>query len=254
MRWFWHDYELPENGVNLSTSAPAEKSPAGQILSYTYTFSLKGTLRGATQAAVTAAVQALQAACARQDGDLILYHDDMSQSSVVLKTAGSLYGVKCTLAPSFPTTFGTENLLKRTFNVTFEATYPTGVNPDGTGTEDPELSDTSVLFRETVTITKGLPRVAFHEDINGLAPIKEIIVPVTTWKASQQGQAVGYLGYPIPPPPIWPADQLTEDVTDEGSEDGVKNWTRSWSYTFESAGPLVGYPHYWRRGGFDRGD
>ena len=104
-------------------------------------------------------------------------------------------------------------------------------------------------------IVGGTPRVIFHEDINGALPIKEVTVPRTTFKATQSGQAIGYLGYPPLPPPLFPDDVVGDPVeTYTPAVDGVKEWTVAWQYSFESATPLVGRPHFRTADGrFQRG-
>ncbi len=74
----------------------------------------------------------------------------------------------------------------------------------------------------------------------------------TAYRATQTGQAVGLYGYPPVPPPLFPG-KLEEGGRPTLGSPRLRNgvyvdWPVSWSYSFVSATPLVGFPNRWPAG------
>lgn len=246
MQFYYGTYAFQEHAVGFTTDVSAEKSPTGRVMHRAFRFTLNGTLTGSSQADMKVKILALESACWTRYQDLVLFMNDGATSAVILKNQGSMYGVSCVAGPAYPTSYGPENLTKRTFTVAFEATYPAGVKPDGTGVPE-NLLNYAMTFQEKLSFSGGNPRFAFAEDINGGEPEKYLIVPRTTFKCVQSGTAVGHLGYPDVPDQLFPGDLVGDPVVDfQGSADGVRDWTVTWQYQFESARPLLGLPRFWR--------
>jgi len=237
---------------DIATSISTKFSDSGQPLTQDFTFRIRGVFKATSQAECREKELALKAALKGQSRDIILYTDAGDESAVILKAAGSTTGIQITEGPNFPSTFGPECLEHRRYEFTAVATFPFGVNPDGTGSPQ-ELDSVAVSFQESLRMSGGLPRKIFHEDINGEEPLPEITVLRTTYKATQTGSAVGYLTYPMVPPPIFPDDLIDSEVIPESAPDGVKGWKVSWVHSFESNRPLRALPHFWRREGLTNG-
>jgi hypothetical protein len=84
--------------------------------------------------------------------------------------------------------------------------------------------------------------------LNGPA-IKQMVQQQTTYRVTQSGRAVGYMGYPFPAAPIWPdawhsdSSSVTRKLprlSGSGSSAVETEFEVTWSYQFESASPLLG--------------
>ena len=103
-------------------------------------------------------------------------------------------------------------------------------------------------FTESITVRgTGGPRFVLLETLAG-PPQKQIVSLRTIVRATQTGRAVGFRTYPTYPVPLWPQheklDRRRQDKSSPSTFHGARiNWPISWSYEFESLGPLGGTPH-----------
>ena len=186
-------------------------------------------------------ISALKAAYSQNDQDLILYlPDGVTPSSTAMISANSLGGVRVTQQPSFPRGENAERVTFYHYTIRVEAGFPIG------------LQNILVDYHESLKFRGGLPLVGYLEPAVGLAE-PQTWKQTTTYKASQEGSATGYLFTPqvgldvgIP---IWPANIVgvpefdQEAAEREGS--AYKNIKVTWHYDFESITPLVGSPTPW---------
>ena len=115
---------------------------------------------------------------------------------------------------------------------------------------DPSTAAAMTSFTETLTFEGGGPKFIWLPAING-APQKQQVYGQTTYRATQQGKAVGLMGFPPPPPPVFGADKLISapkftEVSPTRTGLGFQGYTVTWLYTFEDGSPLIGVPHVWR--------
>lgn len=190
-----------------------------------------------SQSDCTTKQNALVTALASPYQDLILYQDDGSISATLLRNSGSLGGVVIIDGPNFEENHGAEYATQRSFSFSAAAEYPL------------VTGQTLLSFEESLSFRGGGPKNIFRPNLNG-AWQKQLVYPLTTYKASQRGKAVGYQFKPTPPGPIWPADEQrdqrrTDEFSPERHGTSFKGYGIEWSYEFESIRPLVGSPNTW---------
>jgi hypothetical protein len=108
-------------------------------------------------------------------------------------------------------------------------------------------------WAESVTFVGGGPRFVHKQPLTGL-PQKQYVAQATPFRAVQRGTAVGLKDWPLPPGPVWPADEHTDrrQITPghpkrSGGAVGLvfTEYPVEWSYEFEASAPLVGQPTLW---------
>lgn len=196
---------------------------------------IQGRLQATSQGAITALIAGLQAAYGRCGQDIGLYFDDGTATAHHLASAATAGGTRVVTPPSFPEGKGAEYSTFRNYAVAVEG----------------EVVDTShplLSWIESLNFTGGGPEFGFLETING-SPQKQLLKQATTYRATQQGEAVGHGSYPFVPAPIWPAAEhvhLREVSYQTPVRKGLSGLTTEfpvrWSYTFESELPLIGGP------------
>lgn len=181
----------------------------------------------------------VEAALAAEGGDLLFLNDDGSRSQNSVLSAATLSGVRCVEGPTWGDRPGAQFSTWREYACVFE--WETSF-----GDFAPLLTD----FSETLTVRGGQPRLVVLETLN-TPPVLQTTVPLTGYRAVQEGFAVGYQGYPDPSqiaPPVWPLAQTDQQVTTASPErvgPAFRNYTVRWQYTFASADPLFGLPNAW---------
>ncbi len=197
-------------------------------------------MQAADQSALSAAIDALTAAYALQAQDVGFYFDNGAPTSHTIRSADTNGGVRVVAPPSFPEGKGAEYSTFRTYTIGLEAER---LEPDAT----------LLSWTETLQLKGGGPQFTFLEPINGIAQ-KQLLKQATTFRATQSGQAVGYLSYPAPAAPIWPeAEHLEQreirlELPRRMGPPGDPTYTEykiSWSYSFQDAYPLVAVPTPW---------
>ena len=191
------------------------------------------------QAAVSTALTNLMNAYV--DGvDFVLKFDDGTASVHKLISANAVGGTRIVTPPEFPIGTGAEYSTFRNWQAVVEAEY---------------LDPSTVLvdWNETISFSGGGPVDVFLPTLNG-PPVKQTAMQQSTYKATQSGSAVGLLGYPTAPAPLWPADehrwmrQIQPGTPRRTGRPGLAVYTDfpiAWSYTFESVSPMFGFPSAW---------
>lgn len=188
--------------------------------------------------ALMVAVRAMESAYSVWYRDLGLY--DGSTVLMSLPNRGSLTGVKIVRPPAIPRGEGAQLTTFLDYTITATADYPAG-------------SGTGLLrsFSETLAFSGGGPRRAVLECVN-VPPQEQVLTAYTAYRATQTGQAVGMFAYPPVPAPLFPGKLEVALQPAFGSpklRNGVyTDFPVSWSYSFVSATPLVGFPNRWPSG------
>lgn len=237
------DYRHPLGQPAIVISRRTLFSAANTPLAVVERWEINGLLQAGSAAEMSEQIDALEAAYSSGGHDLLLYLPDGSTaSSHRLLNAQTLGGVRVVRPPSYPQGRGAEYATIRTFSVALEAELP--LLP---------LDTALVSYRETLEFRGGGPRFGHLEPLIGL-PIKQVLRRHTIFRATQRGEAVGWVAYPTPPSPLWPA-ALVESGTlhaasprrrGSGEALAYTDFPITWSYQFESALPLYGTPNVWR--------
>lgn len=236
------DFRHPLGQPAIVISRRTRFSDAGTPLAVVERWEINGLLQAASPAEMSERIDALEAAYASGGQDLVLYLPDGSTaSSHRLVNSQTLGGVRVVRPPNYPQGRGSEYATIRTFTVALEAELP--VLP---------LDTALVSYRETLEFRGGGPRFGHLEPLVGL-PIKQVLRRHTIFRATQRGEAVGWVAYPTPPLALWPA-ALVESGTlratsprrrGSGEALAYTDFPITWSYQFESALPLYGTPNVW---------
>lgn len=240
MQLGYGSYLWPVNGVKVTSGRRVELDASETPFQYTDSIGADGYIEGAGQAALTTAENTMKAALMVPFKDLVLYQDSGAASATVLRALGSIRGPVLTGGPDFRDTMGPEYATQRHFNFQMEATYP----------YPGRFGNTITDWQETISIKGGGALYTVKPAIVG-PPQRQKIYEVTPCFATQTGYAVGYLGYPTVPGPIWPfalketRPELTEETPVKKGSATFIQYRISWSYTFAWVGPLVGAPTLW---------
>lgn len=219
-----------------------------QIVAYKARADIIGTLISqiGSQADLTAQIQAIQEAYVN-GGDLILYLNDGSVSPSSIVNALTIGGTRVVQAPSFPELRGAQWVTYLRWTAAIEAELPT---LDG---------DTALWsFEERLTFQgTGGPATDVIECAQG-DPEPQTIRQRTAMTVTQEGRAVGYLGYwaQMYNSPLWPSIEQQQfriqypgspRRTGSGSNIAYKMYPTFWRYQFKSADPLSSFtpPTFW---------
>jgi hypothetical protein len=191
---------------------------------------VQGRLQAADQAAVKAAVTALEAAYSQDGHDLGFWLSSGSATMHSLVSASCDGGTKVVRPPSYPDSARAECSTFRTYALTVEGLL--------------RPSDGLVSWTEKLRFrgTCG-PSWGFLPVLTGIPPA-QIFRQATTMQISQSGYAVGLGEYPVAPPPLWPEaeHQDRRDIDLELPTDGSRQRRTSWSYVMETNTPVTGQP------------
>lgn len=227
-------YSFDDNEAAIVISKRSNFSDRGRLEYTRETWTVSGVKHADTQAALTTALAAMRAAL--QNGyDLALYlGDGTTLTDHYMLNSAARGGVRVTLL-DFPKGDGAEYSTFRTYSIQFEADYY-------------NTSEQLVQFDEEITIEgTGGPRKFFIEVLEG-PPVEQIAVQRTTYRATQSGSVTGFGAFVQPPAPLWPYAERGEQrkITRSGPKVAAGNrldYVTKWSYSFESASPLVGNPN-----------
>ncbi len=234
------DYRHASGEVAVAITKQGLFSDAGIARGVRERWDLQGRLQAATPAALSEAIEELVAAYSVQGEDVGFYFDDDTPSTHQITGSATNGGVRVVAPPSFPQGKGAEYSTFRTYTIALEA----------------ELIDADaslIAWHERLNFTGGGPQFAFLQPINGL-PIKQLLKQSTPYRATQSGEAIGQLTYPVPASPLWPSAEHVHlrEVHYElpkrmgtGANTTFSEYRVTWSYQFESATPLVGLPTSW---------
>ncbi|HEY2250716.1 MAG TPA: hypothetical protein VGH74_06630 [Planctomycetaceae bacterium] len=198
------------------------------------TWRIVGVLHAADQPGLTSAIAALRSAYNVNGLDLGLYLDDgVTPTDHVLISTAALGGTRVT-ALEFPSGTGAEYSTYRSYSISVEADFP-------------DTSNNLLDFSETLSFEgSGGPRMVFLDTLAGL-PQQQIARQRTTYRARQEGRAVGLATYPAVAPPIWPAAELQDQRrlilrAPRRVAGNLTDFVAEWTYMFESVSPLAGGP------------
>jgi hypothetical protein len=227
-------YTHAQNEPAVQISKRAVFSPRGYRQSVRETWRIVGVLHAASQAALTAALAGLRSAYNVNGLDLGLYLDDQTTlTDHALISAAALGGTRVA-ALDFPTGQGAEYSTFRSYSIAVEADFP-------------DASNNLLDFSETLSFEgTGGPRVIFLDTLEGL-PQPQLAQQRTTYRARQQGRAVGLASYPPVAAPLWPAAEMQQErrLVIRAPKRVAGNLTEfvvEWTYVFESPAALAGTP------------
>lgn len=230
-------YTFDSNATKIAFSMRTLINAGGQPHAQVKGIDVDGYLSATGQAALAQAASALATALARPYQDLVFYRDDGTATDTALYNATSTTGVVIRDL-RFPDSLGGEYATFRRFTFSAEAEYP--------------VTNSAALllnFREKLSFSGGGPIYRHRMALNG-PPQKQLVYLASIYKATQEGEAVGYLFRPTAPAPIWPDALMHAPDTDmEAPQRRGKLYTDyrvTWRYNFESAAALVGVPNIWK--------
>lgn len=233
MQISYGNYPFLANGVKWTDAIQT------QVVNYvptlqTISVNLEGRLEvsGAADAARQLAV--LQAALWRPGLDLVM----RGSNGVVIKSlrsGGSVSGVVCVAGPDCYEAMGPQYETVIDFRVTFQAVYQVEAGK-------PLVYD----YVQTLSVEEGGPVYVFQPAVRG--PAKKVLTQeMSTWTATQSGQATGLIAYPLRPAPIFGRAHIIgkpswSTATPTRVGNGLTGFPCRWDYRFESVTPLVGSP------------
>jgi hypothetical protein len=237
-------HDQGECAITISRTSRVEH---GIVVGYTERWNVQGRLQitstgdpAADRALLSARISALQLAYQQQNADLGLYFDNGTPSTHFLQSARTAGGTRVTKPPEFPIGVGAEYSTFRNFALSVEADFL-------------DSSIGLVSWTESLSLTGGGPQFGYLLTLNG-PPQKQLLRQQTTFRAMQQGEAIGLNSYPVAPAPLWPADEHGElrnisqtlpERTGLGNSAVYHHFKTRWSYVFESSAPLLGAPTAW---------
>jgi hypothetical protein len=178
--------------------------------------------------AMTRSIEALEAAFATNYQDVKLLYPDGSRSAHELLNDETLGGVLVVQKPQYPDDSSSQ-MVAATVLV-----------------DDPQTLLKE--FTEELMTEGGGARYGHLEPLIGF-PIKQLRKRNTIYRAVQSGRAVGILGYPSVPLPLFPSALIQAptivQVAPRLIGQAYTDFGISWVYQYESASPLRGRPTTW---------
>jgi hypothetical protein len=240
MRFAYGAYLHPDNECWFSLDKRVLRGKTGRRTSVRERWTITGVKKAATTAALTTELLVLEAAYSRDLQNLILLQSDGTPSRHGLFNSETLNGVQVKAfdyLPGNPGVWGsgTEYVRRRTFRIVIEG-------------ERLDLEENVVSYNETVQqIGNGGQKFIMVGSLIG--PVqKQILQEHTPFMAIQSGSAVGFLDYPIPPPPLFATSLHNERQRGavgspiQYSRLRNSNYRVTWYYPSESAAALIGGP------------
>lgn len=229
----------PLNECTVTRQMTAQKDALNNITGQQWRYSIGGTIIGtgaddaAIHANVTTQRRAIEAMFFQNNRDFQVLDNDNSTVIYELLAKDCVNGPSVT---SYTNPDGGAGNYVSSLPYTVEIEGLIGINNSGTASKN------LLTFSEQLTIIgNGGPKRVIRVTRNTL-PIRQQTSLATMVRAVQSGNAKGAGPWPIPPNPIWPNDMVND--TEQGTrsyEDG--KYLISWSYDFESIGPLAGVPN-----------
>lgn len=229
MKYMYGSYPFNEFTTAAGWGRNKQFDVKGRASGATHSVTLRTVLQGATQSALTALINAFEAAMV--DGNTLTLYDNLSSATPHALTDCKVSSV------SYPDGTGAEYANQRTIEVTFTAFK-----------KESQL-DNLLTFTENLTINGGGRRYWAYENVTG-APVIGVAAEQTLYRTSQSGSASAYNAYPTPPAPLFPA--FHESANDSVSRSpaartaaGDLIYNISWTYNFVSAELPEGDPNTW---------
>ena len=236
MKYQHGGYPFPEGSVGvLSDSKIRIRSPRNHAYLMRRTMVLEGELKGTSQADIRGKLNSMASAFLVDGSDSGLLHDDGSASVHYLAGVGSLSGVRILQAPSFSRNDPAEYTTYRSFTFTVQADYPI------------LFADTIFDWSETVSYRGNCGPRKQQIELDTGSPDEQIVSQQTVQYIIQSGRAVGTIGYPDPPDPLYP-DLLQDPDEGKGFDNpipqgsGFTLYPRRWQYIMASNIPRDGRP------------
>jgi hypothetical protein len=238
MKFKYGPFEHDENDVDIiSVQMERFSSPRNHVWFDRRTMEVQGRFCSTGQEAIRTRIRWLENAYKIDHvGNVGLYHDDNTASAHVLNDNASINGVRV-LKYEFPKEGGGEYATYRSYKLHFQADYL-------------NMEDTIYSFEERlVFIGNGGPAWELIPTFATL-PISYVHSWYTPQQIIQLGSAVGVVGWPLVPGPLYPAmfeHQNKRMVIPQSPQMIGKNqkllYPISWRYEFETAFPVTsGYP------------
>lgn len=233
-------YSFAAGSVEITTDIEPIWNDGGQLIAQRKRVNVSGYLDGDGPAAITSAMQQLEAALAVVHQDLIFYTDDAgtSESATLLRNAGSISGVQIDRGPGYPQGKGPIYATYNYFSFSAWAEYPFS-----------SAGNALLSWTETVELWGGGPLRDVFPCLNAL-PQEQILWPATPFEAVQRGTIVGYLAYPPAPPCFAPAKMVNfpgrfSRRSPKRRGGGFTEFPVDYQYVMKSATPLVAVPLRW---------
>lgn len=231
-------YSFDPGAVQARMGIQAVRNAGGQITSTIQSIQVTGYLSGTSSSDLTQKSNSLYSAIIQPGLDLAMYDGNNALTALKLLSSLSITGTRLSQPLQFSGTAGNEYVNSRYFSFAMEAEYPFA-----------SAAAFLMSFHETLNVEGGGPIYVYRPSLD-VAPQKQLVYLSTTYRATQQGEAIGYRSYPAVPGPIFPAALMKSPNISFGSPErrglGYQNFRVTWHYDFESATPLVGVPNIWR--------
>lgn len=230
-------YTHAEGEVAIARQLEPVRDQSGTLRATVHRYNLQGVLTADSESAMDTAVSNLIAAYV--DGsDLALLFTVGGNTQLALASSDCIGGTRVTRPPEFPDMRGAGYTAYLPYAITVEGEIAASSSADTVGL---------LSYSETVQYSGGGPRYAHRETLQG-APIKQQVRRQTINRMTQSGEAVGYIGYPTPPPPLFAgalveSPQITLVSPRWRGGRGYTEYRVAWSYVFESASPLLAAPN-----------
>lgn len=236
MKLKYGSYEHGDNEVRFQYSAQQQFGQSGMRTALKVRWVIDGVKRAANAAALTTALEALEAAYAQDGNDLIFLDNDSNETIHTTRSADTINGVRVVQRPSYSAglqgAWGaqTEYLNRRTYRIILEAELP---NVEGLGI---------VAYMETVSmVSNGLPKFVLQEALTGI-PQYQQVSQASKIVIRQQGRAVGYDSYIPFPAYIYSTSGLKHEpfLQESGTplnygSNAFTNFPTRWLYHYEFA-------------------
>lgn len=236
------NYSHPSGQTVVTISRQVTHDAYGSPQHETQIWQIAGRMEADTQAALTTALQALDAAYSVDRYDIGLYLEDGTPTAHRLLSGSTITGTLVTNRPEYPTGEGAQYSSYRDYRITVQGTIPIINVPGG---------ESLISSQETLEITgDGGASFVVREQLVGL-PIAYQVKQRTKTTATQAGYAEGYGKYPFAAQPfnnLWLKRELSrvKYIPPARTYTGASSkqvFRVEWTYLFESPGSL-GNPNF----------
>lgn len=166
------------NDPSLSIDRTAVFTEAGVMYGILNVWTIEGRLEGSSQAAISTAIDALEAGYLKSVDRFVLELDNGDDSSHVINAADTIDGIRVTKPPFYPVGRGAEYATFRNYAVQVSATVATGA-----------FGSEFMAFRETVTYSGGGTRDVIMTPLIG-SPVRVRTATQTPILIVQEGALV----------------------------------------------------------------
>jgi hypothetical protein len=232
------------NGTKIAPVRELIRNKAGIGTGFKWRYTIECAMKCSSQADCKTKMDAVEAALATPNQDLVFQNDDGTSSTNSVLVASVLGGQILCVSLSWDPQPGGQFQTWRNFSATFEWETIFGLT-----------STFLVDFEETVTIDNPPSRFVVTEAVNGVTPIARVTVLYPKSTGAQFGFAVGLKDYPelgTIAPPLFPTTPplksrpYTKRNPMKVGPSGNKEYRLEWRYEYESPTALAALPpHTW---------